>query len=91
MNLFQNHQREIHGIQCDIEKCYDSLQISKENYVNEKFRDLLKIIVTFNTISKWKWATSFTESILPNGASTLIMALRIDGSKAYQNDRLFRG
>ena len=50
--LFQNHQREIHGIQCDIEKCYDSLQISTENYVNEKFRDLLKIIVTFNTISK---------------------------------------
>ena len=26
--LFQNHQREIHGIQCDIEKCYDSLPIS---------------------------------------------------------------
>jgi len=26
--LFQNHQRENHGIQCDIEKCYDSLPIS---------------------------------------------------------------
>ena len=25
--LIQNHQREIHGIQCDIEKCYDSLPI----------------------------------------------------------------
>ena len=25
--LFENHDRELHGIQCDIEKCYDSLPI----------------------------------------------------------------
>ena len=25
--LFENHNRELHGIQCDIEKCYDSLPI----------------------------------------------------------------